>query len=312
MNLSAFGIPAAVTAKWLCILGIAYTVAQSAWLFMAGTEAMSTAPLTPPSDGTANPRTRPALNVDAVLERHLFGIADAAPQASAQPVAATETRLPLELQAVFVATDDAKGSRAIVAQKNNSGRLYRIGDDLPGGVRLDAVYGDHVVLSRGATRERLTFPRLKASLALPMDDLPQPVDYQDAGMDYDTSEPIQAEPASTEPPLDVPEETDPQQVLDDYQARLQADPVGTLDALGVQPVEAGAARGYRVGNLASAPGLRQTGLQPGDIIVSVDGQPVGNVEADRSELAGLLARGSARIEIQRGSRRFFVTTTVGN
>jgi NAD-dependent oxidoreductase involved in siderophore biosynthesis len=42
----------------------------------------------------------------------------------------------------------------------------------------------------------------------------------------------------------------------------------------------------------------------------VNGNPVGNVESDRAELAGVLAQGSARIEIQRGSRRFFVNTSL--
>ena len=72
------------------------------------------------------------------------------------------------------------------------------------------------------------------------------------------------------------------------------------------------AAGYRVGDLASLPHLSQTGLLAGDLILSVNGRPVGDVQSDRSTFNNLLASGSVRIEVQRGERRFFVTTTLQN
>jgi general secretion pathway protein C len=80
--------------------------------------------------------------------------------------------------------------------------------------------------------------------------------------------------------------------------------------LGVAPVADGASEGYRVGNLAQSPYLSQTGLQPGDVILSVNGRPVGDLNQDRLELDNVLAEGSARLEVQRGTRRFFVTATL--
>ena len=66
----------------------------------------------------------------------------------------------------------------------------------------------------------------------------------------------------------------------------------------------------RLDHLAQSPYLRQTGLQPGDVILSINGQPVGDVERDRLELDNVLAQGSARIEVQRGDRRFFITASL--
>ena len=66
----------------------------------------------------------------------------------------------------------------------------------------------------------------------------------------------------------------------------------------------------RLDRLAQSPYLRQTGLQPGDVILSINGQPVGDVERDRLELDNVLAQGSARIEVQRGDRRFFITASL--
>jgi general secretion pathway protein C len=53
-------------------------------------------------------------------------------------------------------------------------------------------------------------------------------------------------------------------------------------------------------------------LLAGDLILSVNGRAVGDVQNDRSSLNNLLASGSVRIEVQRGERRFFVTTSLRN
>jgi type II secretory pathway component PulC len=96
----------------------------------------------------------------------------------------------------------------------------------------------------------------------------------------------------------------------EYRERIEDDPAGTLQELGVSPVSDGAAEGYRIGDLAQSPYLSQTGLQPGDVILSINGRPVGDLDQDRLELDNVLAEGSARLEIQRGTRRFFVTASL--
>jgi general secretion pathway protein C len=100
------------------------------------------------------------------------------------------------------------------------------------------------------------------------------------------------------------------EVVADYRDRLQSDPEGTLNNLGLQPISSGAAEGYRLGNLAQSPYLSQTGLQAGDIILSVNGNPVGNVAQDQMQIDNIMAQGSARLEVQRGDRRFFVTASL--
>jgi general secretion pathway protein C len=110
---------------------------------------------------------------------------------------------------------------------------------------------------------------------------------------------------------DVPPQTgSTSEVLNRYKQQLEEDPQGTLSSLGVSPVAEGAAQGYRLGNLAQSPALSQTGLQPGDVVLSVNGMPVGNVQQDKQQLDNVLAQGAARLEIQRGARRFFVTASL--
>jgi general secretion pathway protein C len=52
------------------------------------------------------------------------------------------------------------------------------------------------------------------------------------------------------------------------------------------------------------------GLRPGYVVLSVNGQAVGDIQQDRSQLNVVMDAGSARLEIQRGERRFFVTTRI--
>ena len=56
--------------------------------------------------------------------------------------------------------------------------------------------------------------------------------------------------------------------------------------------------------------LRQTGLQEGDIVLSVNGRPASSIGSNKSAIQSILAEGAARIEIQRGSRRFVITASI--
>ena len=109
----------------------------------------------------------------------------------------------------------------------------------------------------------------------------------------------------------VAEPETPRDFVASYRDRIEADPEGTLREIGITPVSEGSAQGYRLDSAAaSSPYLSQTGLQPGDVVLSVNGQPVGNIQQDRHQLDNILAEGSARIEVQRGTRRFFVTASL--
>ncbi|MDH3643531.1 MAG: PDZ domain-containing protein, partial [Gammaproteobacteria bacterium] len=95
-----------------------------------------------------------------------------------------------------------------------------------------------------------------------------------------------------------------------YRDMIEQDPEGALTNIGVTPVSEGQSSGYRLGNLADSPYLSQTGLQPGDVVLSVNGRPVGDISQDKMEFDNVLAQGSARLEVQRGTRRFFVTASL--
>ena len=279
---------ALVPVRWLLIGLIAYTLATTGLFLFSGPT------IQPDATGTPGETRTPVqkVNLNAILESNLFGKADAG-ERPVNVAPSAETRLPLVLNGVFVA-EVPEDSAAIVAQKGRGGLLYTIGETVPGNAVLDEVYRDHIVLRRGGTRETLTFPEVTGISATPS----HTVVGDAAGAGAQSAE-SQADgvPSARE-------------FVEDYRDRLQADPQSTLTELGVEAVSGDGAEGYRLGNLAQSPYLSQTGLQSGDVILSVNGRPVGDMSQDQLELDNILAQGSARLEVQRGSRRFFVTASL--
>jgi len=313
MGLSQVAARLVEPARWIIIGGIAFTLANTVLFFVA-----------PPESGnlgagartaTTTPDRRPAVSINAILSRNLFGEAGQTKSVVDNTLPAVETRLPLELRGVFVA-DQPEASAAIVAQSGRAeGQVYVVGETLPGNAELVEVTPDHIVLSRAGTRETLTFPQVPTGgnlIGASQPDLPVE--------SYD--EPAYEEPTYEEPSFEEPGYEDssasagdaaqsPQDFVESYRDRIEADPGGALQDMGLSPVTDGAAQGYRLDDVAtSSPYLSQTGLQPGDVVLSINGQPVGNIEQDRRQIDNILAQGSARIEVQRGTRRFFVTASL--
>ena len=281
-------------ARWLAVFGIAYTLAMSVLFFVSGPAGSD---LTTSSGTSASPLRAPTANsVNAILSRNLFGVAGAT-AAIDGATAEVETRLPLQLLGVFVAEQGSADadSAAIVAQKGKPGELYQIGDLLPGNAELIEVHPQHIVLRRAGARETLRFPDV-AQLQLanaPESNIPDKFAA--------TTGAVGRQVASNRTPREL---------IDAYRDRLSEDPQRALDDLGIAPVSVGSSQGYRLDNLAQSPYLSQTGLQPGDIILSVNGQAVGDIRQDQKQIDNILAQGSARLEVQRGNRRFFITASL--
>ena len=263
-------------------------------------------------------------SIDHVTSLNLFGDAS---RSQLNPTATVteslaETRLNLELVGVFAAsTDDPEDSAALISEKRGTAKLFRINERVPGNATLVEVFADSVVLERSGKRELLRFPTTKNNFTPQRESGRTIIDpalsrsltaLEGSHITGASSNATRIERTAAEKPAATGRNAQQsvRQVIASYQGRLENDAEGTLAELVIKPISTEVAGGYRLGNLASHPALRQTGLQPGDILLSINNRAIGNVAEDRLEFENVLAQGSARLEIKRGSRNFFITVSL--
>ena len=295
---------------WLLASAILLTVLQCSHSLL-NPKALEISPTTHADKKNSKMKKQPIeqVNVEAIVSRNLFGEQITKMSAQAQLVAkAAETRLPLELRAVFESSESSI-SAAIIGQRGQNAKLFTVGDSVPGNAVLEGVVGDKVLLRRAGKLEFLPFPESKYQAThnqKTRDTINQTKNEQlvissDAGKQApvtDILETIEAQAPTTE-------SSTKQALLMEF----KENPREMISKIGLSEAKSG---GYRVGNVSNSPYLRQSGLQSGDVILSVNGQTLSNMQNDRTQLAGLMAGGTARLEIQRGDIRFTITASMPN
>ena len=186
---------------------------------------------------------------------------------------APETGLTLTLHGVFLATRDERSS-AILSGRNNAAERYRMGDDLPGGAELVAVERNRILLRRNGEVESLSF--------------------DDDGL---TLGGVAAAGERSE---------DTRAGVERAMEALEENPEETIAEAGFRPNKEGPGYVYDGTNEQ----LSAMNLQPGDVIISVNGQQLGDIEADRANLEQWMNSDRLDLEIERGGTRFSFTVPV--
>jgi general secretion pathway protein C len=222
---------------------------------------------------------RPPANVQTVISAHLFGVAVADPAAQ-DPNNAPLSSANLVL-AGTIATQNPKRGIAIISDGGPS-KVYSIGDNV-NGASLYSVYLDHVILDRGGTLETLVLPRLLAgSQAGPR-------------MSRRTADPRTAE------------------AVDSVRRMVQQDP-GILDQV-MRTVPsydnaAGKLRGFR-----AYPGRNRTifsklGLQPGDLVTAINGQPLDDPQHSQEVFNTIQSSNTVAVTVERGGQKQDITLNI--
>jgi type II secretion system protein C len=276
--------------QWLLVFGIAWTVANSVLgLLQSPSEAADTSVAVSETSAQNQmkntDREDKSKRIEALINRHVFGLVPQTNNAQTQRVeTAKATRLPLTLEAVFVADQNAS-SGAIVARSGKKGLLYKVGDILPGNARLIEVQQGQIILQRVGNREALAFGKSKFN--------------PKAGVRE--TKPVTTT-KTTKPKRNIAS-------IEDIQGLIAENVESALSDFGL---EANEGRGYKIGNLSSNPYLQQAGLRPGDIVLSVNGQPLGNIQKDQLEFDNIMAQGSASIELERNGEQMTITARLPN
>jgi general secretion pathway protein C len=285
------------TARVLVIGAMAATLARAIWFFALGPEPAQLVASARP-EASSGPD---AIDVEQIAALNLFGMppsADGGFDADAAP----DTELDLRLFGIFLA-NQPQTSVAIIGSRGDGGEAYSVGDPIFGNAKVAEIRRDIVLISRAGIMEALRFddePTLTATNPGPRAVLEQPGPADGAPLAA-SARGIEVEDAVHE---------DFTESIEVFRTRFEQDPDGMLRAVGLEPVSVDGDTGYRVGQRAASRQLGRTGLQPGDTILSIDGQPIGAVSQNPEAFGDLLSKGSARLEIRRGERLFFLTTSL--
>ena len=135
----------------LLVIAIAHAMATITWMFLPESEAAIQRTNIARTPVISQPNQAQAIR--QVASAHLFGEM----QSSAVPrqKTAPKTQLNLVLRGV-IAADPMSLSHAIIARGNNGKEeVFAVGDKMPGGVIIEEVHADHVILNRSGKLETL-------------------------------------------------------------------------------------------------------------------------------------------------------------
>jgi len=284
-----------VTTSVVLVLLIAGTLARLVWLVVEG-------PLETSAGGNAMPVTaplvqRPQYTPETARNWKLFG--DAATPVTTGSERAPATSLSLQLLGTF-STGNDRLSGAVIAERGKEGELFRIGAAVPGGATLEKVEADKVLLRRRGQLEALAFDAAPIAGSGGVEaggvGAPQGLDIA-AGFRGLKERLTGAAADAGDPGSKV------KAVLANLAHDIKDNPDAVLGEFGLKAASGG---GYLVGESTNADAVRNLGLRPGDVVLSVNGQPLGNVQNDARLVDEVKASGEARVEIRRGSQTFTV------
>lgn len=229
-------LPRALTV--VLVIAIAWQLVQLTWMLLArqAPEDSSAMVMAPPPP-TA---TRKGIDVQAIASAHLFGEAK---EEQVAPEDAPPSQANLVLSAVFAANDPTKGV-AVIGESPQASKVYACGAVVRPGTKLHSVYLDRVILERNGQLETLSLPRPStAGLAI--------------------SRQAAAPRAGNG------------QFADNLRRIAETNPTAFAEVVRPQPVFAnGVQRGYRVYPGRNRQQFAKLGLQPGDLVLSINGTPL--------------------------------------
>lgn len=208
----------------------------------------------------------------ALTSSHPFGRAAPAAPAAETRVAVSNLAMTLTGVAMRVA-----GGCALIVVQGQPESAYCAGEEISPGVRLDSVEGDRIVIIRGGAREAVLMKDAGATLG--------------AGSAPVPTAPMQA--------MVQPGSGADQRVVDRRQLQQQ---LSRPEFLGQATIVPNAGGGFLVRELQPGSIYEKLGLRPGDVIRTVNGQPVSSMDDVMRLYQQFGSADRVQVDVQRGGR----------
>ena len=221
--------------------------------------------------------------------------------AAVKDVVAPTTRLKLVLMGVFAHKQEER-STAIISEQRKPGKLFHIGDKVPGNATLAAVYEDRVLLNSRGKLEALYFPQSKTTAKSSRSKAKR----SSASRSKRSSRSSKSKRSSGISKMMRGGPSSPGQIASVIQEELGQNAAGALKELGL---EQNNGNGYKISN-GSNPLFSALGVKQGDVILSVNGMSIGDPERDIKDIPDAMkgTDGSCTIDILKADGRQYSQT----
>ncbi|MEN6669204.1 type II secretion system protein N [Psychrobacter sp. B38] len=268
---------------WLLLLAIAWlcwTVARLLWLLLAPPLAPAL-PLAPLQNNAASNKDNSSL----------FAIF-----ADPDPVAAAVQPPPnIGLKGILLAIPESLSSAML--DVNGEVKNYRIGDELKGSnYTLIAVDWNAVIIADANDKQTV----IRMPEAMPLDQSDMIADgISNQRLPTNNMPPTNPQPPQDPESANTASESSPQSAIEEAVTALQENPASYLSRMGVMA----SGDNYQVTAAMPSKLRNRLGLEPGDQVLTVNGQSVGNNPAqDAGVLQQVQQTGEAQIEVRRGEQ----------
>ncbi len=275
------------TINLLLVVLLGVTLAQLTWRLVPTRGEVGSGPLPSPL-AAGSLGVSAGTNLLQVASMHLFGEA-AVQKARIPPADAPDTHLALTLRGLWSSRDGTEGY-AIISDAKGEEAFYRLHSTLPGGATLAEIRPDRVILERAGRFETLRLTRDRADFAA--------IDIAPAG-------------ESAPPPAESGGSAQGARMAQ-LRERMMQDPTELTRLIHMSPVfEEGNVKGYRVSPGAERDLFEHAGLQPGDIVTTINGIPLNDASMMSQVLSQVSSADRLNLTVERAGREEQVTIDLG-
>lgn len=270
-----------------CVAVVILVAAEAIWYFVIG-------PVDRTESSTSTYGSTSQIhevNTARILATELFGSSEAVEE-SVSLENLQETTLSLTLEATFVASDDRSHSVAFISNRDGRGAAseYRTGDAVASFAEIAEIHPRFVVISRAGERELLTFEVDRVFSETVKFSTPE------SNISNPQSEAIGRAPLQQRPSV---RNLDPK--------RLQEASIDDLKPLGLTEIQTSEGSMLAITDSSGTTPLARLGMQPGDIVKTVNGHSLEALRSDQELAKEVLGANTARLEVKRANREFYLT-----
>jgi general secretion pathway protein C len=257
------------------VIAIAWQLVQLTWIILDQTS--EAAPIRPAAVAPPMP-TSNATDIQAVINAHLFGMAQAEPES--RPEDAPPIQANLVLAGLWTDENDPKQGYAMIGDSPATVKTYAVGATVRPGITLYAVYVDRAILDTGGKLESLVLPR-------------------------------SATPQTAFAPV-AQGGTPGSQLADNLRRIAETNPSVFAEIVRPQPVFAnGVQRGYRVYPGRNRQQFAKLGLEPGDLILTINGTPLDDPQRGMEIFNTMGSSDQVSVTVERGGQMQELTLNTG-